>query len=162
VLPRAGRAAGLADVVGAVTSTAGKTSLSLDAVWAWAPLLPGTRHSDNVPISRNRAPISFHPHSLPVTLVPCRLVANDLRASIGPRTIQNVPDESGKIPGSVTRVPRDHGLHSYAIISGSNRERATQRQNALAHSREPKTKLVIRPQSAAIVADPDQSATASG
>ena len=82
--------------------------------------------------------------------------------SIRSRTIQNVPDEAGKIPGSITRVPRNHRLHSYAIISRSNRKRATQRQNALAHSGESKTELVIRSQSAAVVAHPHQRAASPG
>src|SRR5262245_37806733 len=82
--------------------------------------------------------------------------------SIRSRTIQNVPDKTGKIPGSVTRVPRHHGLHGYTIISGSNRERATQRQNALAHSRESEAELVIRSQSATIVAHPHQRPASSG
>ena len=82
--------------------------------------------------------------------------------SVRSRTIQNVPDKTGKIPGSVTRVHRNHRLHSYAIISGSNRERTTQRQDALAHSRESEAQLVIRSQSAAIVPHPHQRAASPG
>ena len=89
--------------------------------------------------------------------------------SVRSRTIQNVPDKTGKIPGSVTRVYGsvtrvywNHRLHSYAMISRSNRERTAQRQDTLAHSRESEAQLVIRPQSTAIVPHPHQRTASPG
>ena len=96
--------AGLAAVVGATTSIAGKTSLLPDAVWAWAQSIPGTTHSDSVPINRNRVPILFHPHSIPAALVPAGWLRMILGMSVELRIIQNVPDTTGKIPGSLTGI----------------------------------------------------------
>src|SRR5258708_19399860 len=68
-------------------------------------------------------------------------------------------DRSARAPQSKTatvmlgaRARGNHGLHGYSTVGGGNGKRATQGQDPLPHSNQAQAKLVVRAQSAAIVA----------
>jgi len=98
-----------------------------------AQSIPGTTHSDSVPINRTEYPSSFIPTPYR-RLGPRRWLRMILRRSIKSRTIQNVPDKAGKNSRLVTRVLGITASTVTPLSPEGNRERTTQRQDALAHS----------------------------
>src|SRR5258708_34845775 len=68
-------------------------------------------------------------------------------------------DRSARAPQSKTatvmlgaRARGNHSLHGYSTVGGGDGKRATQGQDPLPHSNQAEAKLVVRAQSAAIVA----------